>query len=743
MGAPSPIWRRTSGVHSSHLPTLLTRRIYLSVTIGIFSTLFCLLLFLSSASLLDRTAVDTRQRLDRFSSQMAMLDHLAASLTAQIHRAVDQPNISSPLSCDLAQRVHLPTLAATTRGDFESQGYSTGDEACLAFLVQSAQQIAPATQVTRIEVYASNGFLASPFPQDAPTDVTGQYALRFGLILDVAKRLGTLPSTAPAELTVVLPPHTSPLDGKEVISVAAVRAPSDPWYMVTQIDGPTAAWDALTTDPKGGFGGQLFTPSGLAIPTRLDQLTGTIVAPPASPVFPSPSAWHWHGLSLSRSYPVAPTSWIYQVDVPLPQLVMHALLYAAPAFGLSVFGLSISWLYYVLRFVPATQRLATHTRRLQLHRRALGTLFSALPDGWALFSRDGALLFANATMRPLLTVSPTRVVQWSLPAFRAAAPHFLPPLGLERHYDDRLTIPSGDDFFDVHLHVRHGGVVLRAQMVTTERRQVTAHLQDRIALQRAEEQLIALRGSLLEAEKMAALGDMVAGLAHEVNTPLSVALVATDDAANICTALASDLKQDQLTRETLHRSLDKLRTYAELSVRNLTRAAQLVAHFKEVGANTSVEERRETDVEKLLRDALPSLQVSAAARGHTVTLHSSATPQCLLDSGLAWSIITNLVDNAITHAFDAAGGMITIRLWADDGRAHIAVADNGCGIREELAQRVWEPFFTTLRGRGGTGLGLSIVYRAVHRLDGEVALQTTVGHGSVFTVSFPLLIREP
>ena len=263
------------------------------------------------------------------------------------------------------------------------------------------------------------------------------------------------------------------------------------------------------------------------------------------------------------------------------------------------------------------------------------------------------------------------------------------------------------------------------------------------AKQRSEEayeRLKAAQTQLVQAEKLAALGGLVAGMAHEVNTPLGITLTAAStllDDTRIVKRLADEgraRKSDVLTY------LDTAASTTQLILRHSEHAAQLIQGFKQVSVDQTSGERRSFELKAYLQDLVFSLHPQLKRVKHTVTLE--CPPGLMLDSypGALSQAVTNLLVNSLMHAFpDGRAGQITLSIRAlDEGLVELRYSDNGCGVPSADRDRIFEPFFTTKRGKGGSGLGLHIVHNlAVGRLGGSLAFQETPGGGATFVLVFP------
>jgi signal transduction histidine kinase len=247
--------------------------------------------------------------------------------------------------------------------------------------------------------------------------------------------------------------------------------------------------------------------------------------------------------------------------------------------------------------------------------------------------------------------------------------------------------------------------------------------------------------SLIEAEKFAALGGLVAGVAHEVNNPVGISLTVASSFARRCAQFSDEIRDGAVRRSKLEEFIAGSHEAAKQLVTNLNRAADLIQSFKQVAVDRTHAERRIFD----LREATEQLIVSVrpALKHSTVWLSVEMPEGIAMNSypGPYGQVLTNLVLNALTHAFPH-GRMGSLRLSArplGSDQVEIEFADDGIGMSQDVQRRAFEPFFTTRRNRGGTGLGLHIVYNLVtRRLGGSLKLESEAGRGTVFRIKLPL-----
>lgn len=280
----------------------------------------------------------------------------------------------------------------------------------------------------------------------------------------------------------------------------------------------------------------------------------------------------------------------------------------------------------------------------------------------------------------------------------------------------------------VHTHIRqrklHACLAAKNQVLTD-----TLH-----RLQETQQQLI-------EAEKLAALGSMVAGIAHEINTPLGISVTAASTLDDDTTTLRQAYYNGRVTRPALEAYFLTAEQSSRLILNNLQRAAHLVNSFKQVSADQLQVERRTFNFAGYLQEILHSLEPTLKHSKHQIVLEGDEQLSLVSYPGALSQVITNLVLNSIKHGFpEQQAGNLTFR-WRQQAEQFVLhYSDDGCGIEAHHLHRIFEPFFTTARGRGGTGLGLHIVYNLVtQQLGGRVACESELGVGTTFKLELPAI----
>lgn len=272
------------------------------------------------------------------------------------------------------------------------------------------------------------------------------------------------------------------------------------------------------------------------------------------------------------------------------------------------------------------------------------------------------------------------------------------------------------------------------------------------ALRRAKEEadrtLAELRqtqSDLIQAEKLASLGQLVAGVAHEINTPLGIALTTATLVRDEARDFGEVAKTGQLSRSRLTHFVDRMQEGSHLLTANLARAADLVHSFKQVAVDRVSDEHRRFSLREWLGELLRSLGPLLRRGGHRLDLDAPEEFEVDTHPGALAQIITNLVKNAVVHAFAAGeAGRITVAVAREGEFVRLEVRDDGRGIAAADRERIFDPFFTTARHSGSSGLGMHIVYNLVTgQLQGRIAVESRAGHGTVVRVEFPARLAAP
>ncbi len=250
---------------------------------------------------------------------------------------------------------------------------------------------------------------------------------------------------------------------------------------------------------------------------------------------------------------------------------------------------------------------------------------------------------------------------------------------------------------------------------------------------------------LIEAEKMAGLGSLVAGVAHEINTPVGNSLMAasifTAETESLLLELTPHRPVDAALKQLLVDYFDMALESSCLTLDNLHRAHRLLQTFEQVAPYAaSLESPRSLPLLSTLRQVAKSLEPRLQDRGHRLEIDGDNAIEICSHGGAIAQVLSNLILNSLQHAYPAGqSGQITVSVESLPEALQIRYADDGQGIAPEHLGRIFEPFFTTARSQGGSGLGLSIVYNLVTQtLQGTLRCDSTVGEGTTFWITLPI-----
>jgi signal transduction histidine kinase len=263
--------------------------------------------------------------------------------------------------------------------------------------------------------------------------------------------------------------------------------------------------------------------------------------------------------------------------------------------------------------------------------------------------------------------------------------------------------------------------------------------QIQVEVDRAVGDLKAAQAQLVQQEKMASLGAVVAGVAHEINTPVGVSVTAASTLQALSSKIGDKYAASALSRNDLETYLASAQECADIILRNMQRAANLIQSFKQVAVDQTVGDRRPFEIRSYIDEVLLSLAPQLRKSPHAVVV--SCPDTLVLDSypGALAQILTNLVNNSLMHAFpEGRSGSIGISVSEDADTVVLLYTDDGLGIPADHLPHVFEPFFTTKRGQGGSGLGLHIVYKlTTETLGGTVEIRSPPDNGVEVRIAFP------
>ncbi|MFT4926705.1 MAG: PAS domain S-box-containing protein [Phenylobacterium sp.] len=276
-------------------------------------------------------------------------------------------------------------------------------------------------------------------------------------------------------------------------------------------------------------------------------------------------------------------------------------------------------------------------------------------------------------------------------------------------------------------------IALRTQEFADQNAQLSATLG---TLKNAQKQLV-------EAEKNASLGNLVAGISHEINTPVGVALTAASHSSDTIKQLQGLFYDRNLTVSNMKKGLQQLFESNELVESAINRTAHLIQTFKQLAVDHNQHEWRLIELPIYLIEILPTFNSLLAGNDHKLTVIDNDFFDIECAPGDLYQIVSQLVSNSLSHAFaDTSAGTIVIETFAKEDHWVLRYCDDGCGMDSEVLGHVFDPFYTTKRGEGFAGLGLHLVYNIVNQsLGGTIECFSEEGQGLTFILKFPL--RKP
>jgi len=263
------------------------------------------------------------------------------------------------------------------------------------------------------------------------------------------------------------------------------------------------------------------------------------------------------------------------------------------------------------------------------------------------------------------------------------------------------------------------------------------------ALKENQEYLKITQDQLIESEKMSALGHLVAGVAHEVNTPLGISITAASIFESKIKEVKGLIKENTLTKSALDEALDSFEEADTILIKNLDRAALLIKNFKQVSVDQSSENIRDFELNEYIKEVVSTIHNEFKHRPIILSLDLCDDALLMHSNPGAFSqVVVNLLQNTLFHAFDIEDeGEVTIQTQECEGYALIKVNDNGKGVSKEISEKIFEPFVTSKRNLGGTGLGLSITHTLVNQLlGGNIVLDNDYKNGTSFVMKIPYTI---
>lgn len=285
----------------------------------------------------------------------------------------------------------------------------------------------------------------------------------------------------------------------------------------------------------------------------------------------------------------------------------------------------------------------------------------------------------------------------------------------------------------------------RTEELEIKSEEETAMNQELIALNEelieSNEKLTSMQKFLVQTEKMSALGSLVAGLAHEINTPIGIGVTASSNLTSLTKEFVEESRYGTMDEVTLKAYIEDIEESSVIIHKNLARAGKLVKNFKLVSTDQSTSQKRRVNINEYLEEIILSHGPMIKRTKVTVDVICEGDIEVTMDPGLFNQLISNLMVNSFLHGFEEKDdGVITIQVDIVEQHLQIKYSDNGSGMDEQTVSRIFEPFYTSKRATGGTGLGMYIVYNILtQQLDGQIQCDSRIKKGTTFNIEWPLV----
>lgn len=245
---------------------------------------------------------------------------------------------------------------------------------------------------------------------------------------------------------------------------------------------------------------------------------------------------------------------------------------------------------------------------------------------------------------------------------------------------------------------------------------------------------------LVQSEKLAALGRLVAGITHEINTPIGIGITASSFIEQLVEKMRANLEKEDINKKEFERKLKIICESAEMITTNLERAVKLVSNFKMISVDQESEKPRSIVVCDYIQDLVSGLSIEFKNSRHIIEVNCAKDIVFNSRPGALAQIISNFIINTMVHAFDGIDcGRVVLDISTKNGMLIIECSDNGVGMSSEAIKQVFDPFYTTKREEGGSGLGMYIVYSLVtNALNGTIKCESELNKGSCFSICVPL-----
>ncbi len=357
---------------------------------------------------------------------------------------------------------------------------------------------------------------------------------------------------------------------------------------------------------------------------------------------------------------------------------------------------------------------------------------------------------AESPLTPTVVISGAGMIEDSIHAIREGAWDYITKpvvdmAELEHTVNkalERAQLLKENKKYQIHLEEK---VVER----TKELRELNEQLEEKVKertneLQESLDRLKLAQNQLVESEKMAALGGLVAGVAHEINTPVGIGVTAASHLEEKTKKFSEVYNSGKMSRSSFEKYIQLALESSKMILSNMNRAADLIQSFKQVAVDQSSEEKRKFKIGEYINEILVSLHPKFKNTKHKTIVNIEKDFAVNSYPGAFSQVMTNFIINSLKHGFDGIEeGEIIIEATNNNGLVSLVYKDNGNGIPEENIHKIFDPFFTTKRGQGGSGLGMHIVYNLITQtLGGTINCTSSKGQGTVFELEFPCEVEN-
>lgn len=248
------------------------------------------------------------------------------------------------------------------------------------------------------------------------------------------------------------------------------------------------------------------------------------------------------------------------------------------------------------------------------------------------------------------------------------------------------------------------------------------------------------QNELIESEKMASLGQLVSGVAHQINTPVGICVTASSVNKDVCEEIRTKLNSDQLTKKTLSEYVNRLFSCNQLMQHNLSTTADIIQRFKDISVEKTGIHKEKVDIGKKISEVICTMKSKIEQMGSSLSFQTEKKLYVDIDMGHLEQVINELVFNAICHAYPhEEKGKVFITLTQEHSDALLKISDNGIGMSLEVCKNIFSPFYTESGLNSTSGLGLHVVYNIVHEsMNGTIEVESTENKGTTFSVYIPL-----